>query len=282
MRNICFKGGRGSPSPFFFLIKEVSILRYIVAFFGLVALIPLYMFKKAFETNILQHELTTEKFIDRAPFQLFFISDIHRRKISNQLIKEIGSSIDIVIIGGDLAEENVSKKLIAENLEKLAQIAPIFFVWGNNDREVGESTIRELIENVNGTLLENQAICVRDDDHRIMIVGIDDVSSGKTNIQQSFVSTKKEDTIIFVSHTPSVFNKVRNEYGPDLSLAGHTHGGQIRLGSFGLYPLGEFNIDHEKATLISNGYGTTFLPLRLGASSECHIVTIHGSAYKKI
>lgn len=237
------------------------------------------MLKKAFETNILHHEISTDKFIDQKPFRLFFISDIHRRKVSNGLIKEVGSTVDIVIIGGDLAEANVPEKLIAENLRKLARIAPVFYVWGNNDREVGESLIRGLIEKVNGTLLENKAVCVRDHGHRIQIVGIDDVSSEKADIQKSFESIHKEDTIIFVSHTPSVFNKVRSVYNPDLLLAGHTHGGQIRLGGFGLYPLGEFVIKDKKATLISNGYGTTFLPLRLGAASECHIVTIQGSTY---
>lgn len=237
-------------------------------------MIPLYMFKKALETNILRHEISMDNF-DHSSFRLFFISDIHRRKISKKLLKEVGSSIDIVIIGGDLAEANVSKKRIEDNLRKLAQLAPIYYVWGNNDREVGEATVRELIEKVNGTLLENEAVCVRDNNHRIMIVGIDDLSSGRADIQKSFESTRTNDTIIFVSHTPSVFKRVRIEHNPDLLLAGHTHGGQIRLGPYGLYPLGELQIKDKKATLISNGYGTSLLPLRLGAASECHIVTIH-------
>jgi predicted MPP superfamily phosphohydrolase len=234
------------------------------------------MFKKALETNILRHDILLEN-IDRSSFRLFFISDIHRRKISKKLLKEVGSTIDIVIIGGDLAEANVSKKRIEYNLRKLAQLGPLYYVWGNNDREVGESTVRELIEKVNGTLVENEAVCVRDNNHRIMIVGIDDVSSGRADIQKSFESTSTKDTIIFVSHTPSVFDRVRIEHNPDILLAGHTHGGQIRLGPYGLYPLGELKIKDKKATLISNGYGTSLLPLRLGAPSECHIVTIYNS-----
>jgi len=64
------------------------------------------MLKKAFETNILHHEVATEKFIDQTPFRIFFISDIHRRKITKKLLTNL-SSIDAVIIGGDMAEANV-------------------------------------------------------------------------------------------------------------------------------------------------------------------------------
>ncbi len=239
------------------------------------------MLKKAFETNILYHEVSTEKFINQKPFRIFFISDIHRRKIPNKLLIN-SSPIDIVIIGGDLAEANVSKERIEDNLRKLAQVAPIYYVWGNNDREVGETTIQQLMEQVNGTILENQAICVRNDHHRVMLVGIDDVSARRANIQQSFEGVKKEDTIIFVSHTPSVFKKVEIAYKPDIKLAGHTHGGQIRMGSIGLYPIGEFVKGDNIASLISNGFGTSLLPFRLGAQSECHVLTIHNSSRKQM
>ena len=37
-----------------------------------------------------------------------FISDIHRRVISNLLIEQVKGKVDLVIIGGDLAEKGVS------------------------------------------------------------------------------------------------------------------------------------------------------------------------------
>jgi len=237
------------------------------------------MLKKAFETNILHHEIATEKFIDQSPFRIFFISDIHRRKITKKLLTNL-SSIDAVIIGGDMAEANVPITRIADNLKKLAKVAPIYFVWGNNDREIGESIIQDVIHQVNGKILENQAICVRDERHRIMLVGVDDVSSGRANIQRSFESIKNGDTVVFVSHTPSVFKKVQNAYDPDILLAGHTHGGQIRLGPLGLYPAGKFIKKRNHATLISNGFGTTLLPFRLGAPAECHVLTLYNANQK--
>ena len=57
-------------------------------------------------------------------------------------------------------------------------------------------------------------------------------------------------------------------------LAGHTHGGQIRIGKLGLLEKGSFHTNSNQAKLISNGYGTSTVPLRLGAPAECHVITI--------
>ena len=58
-------------------------------------------------------------------------------------------------------------------------------------------------------------------------------------------------------------------------LAGHTHGGQIRIGKYGLQEKGSFRMKQGRAKLISNGYGTSTLPLRLGAAPECHVIEIN-------
>ena len=58
-------------------------------------------------------------------------------------------------------------------------------------------------------------------------------------------------------------------------LAGHLHGGQIRIGPIGIYEKGSYRLKENRAELISNGFGTTGVPLRLGAKSECHIITLH-------
>ena len=59
---------------------------------------------------------------------MFFISDIHRRKIDDKLLAKIQSAheIDVVIIGGDLAEKGVPLTRIAKNIRKLAQLGRYF------------------------------------------------------------------------------------------------------------------------------------------------------------
>lgn len=254
-------------------------MRYFFSILGLLSLIPMYMFKKAFEINVLHHEINHEAFNNQPPFRLFFISDIHRRKITNHLLRKVGKNMDVVLIGGDLADRRVDSGRLEANLIQLAKIGPITYIWGNNDREVGEEVIREKINQVQGQIIDNCSLILKDGQSTIKLVGIDDVSSGKADIIEAFKGMKNIDYTIFVSHTPSVFSKVVDRYQPNLLLAGHTHGGQIRLGKYGLYPKGKFDDSSNSVTLISNGYGTSLIPFRFGASPECHVITFSGKGY---
>ncbi|MFP3813646.1 serine/threonine protein phosphatase, partial [Bacillus sp. SIMBA_005] len=66
----------------------------------------------------------------------------------------------------------------------------------------------------------------------------------------------------------------RAKFRADLMIGGHLHGGQIRVGPYGVHPQGSYRQREGVMTLVSNGYGTTLLPLRLGAKPECHIIDI--------
>ncbi|MFP3427999.1 hypothetical protein, partial [Pseudoalteromonas sp. SIMBA_162] len=69
---------------------------------------------------------------------------------------------------------------------------------------------------------------------------------------------------MFISHNPELFGKVKHNENIKLKLGGHFHGGQIRFGPFGMHQPGFFKVEKGVATLISNGYGTTMVPLRFG------------------
>ena len=47
---------------------------------------------------------------------LFFISDIHRRMISEKIIEQVQGKVDVVIIGGDLTERGVPFERVKENI----------------------------------------------------------------------------------------------------------------------------------------------------------------------
>jgi len=254
-------------------------MRYLVSIIGVILLVPLLMMKKAFEINVRHQDIELEKYQGEKPVTIFFISDIHRRKITNRLLRKVNGEIHAVIIGGDLAEKGVPLSRIEQNIKALAKIGPIYYVWGNNDREVGAHHIRKYIQNVGGIVLENEAICLTNMEQPVWLIGLEDVSSGHADIEKSFENVPNNDPVIFVSHTPFVFDKVRNRFHSDLLLAGHTHGGQIRLGKWGYYQKGALTTCQNEVTLISNGFGTTLVPLRLGAPAECHVLSIkHGSS----
>lgn len=204
---------------------------------------------------------------------IFFISDIHRRRVSRELIKKADGPFDAVIIGGDLAEGGVPEARIRKNIHRLAELGPIYYVWGNNDREAGESLIRSAISEVGGTVLDNESAELMNGTVRWMLVGTDDTSSFNVNIETAFKDVNDGDAVIFVSHSPEVFRMLDGRK-PEVRMAGHTHGGQIRLGRFGMLEKGRFRSDNGRVELVSNGYGTTLVPLRLGAPAECHTIRL--------
>lgn len=254
--------------------RIVTVKKFICFLVSITSILFVFMFINAKKKNVITHKMNIEgDTIHHSTLNLFFISDIHRRKIDDKLLSKLNSDIDIVIIGGDLAEKGVPLSRISENIRKLSYLGPIYFIWGNNDREVGEKSIREIVTSHGGTILDNESAPIPG--HPIWgILGTDDPSSRCVDVNATLREVNNYKKTILVTHTPALFRKVECIFHPDLMLAGHTHGGQIRIGKLGLFEKGSFQMNGSRGKLISNGYGTSTLPLRLGAMPECHIIQI--------
>lgn len=253
------------------MIKKIALTTMSI-FSGFV----FFMFFNAHKRNVIYHELDvrTKPGVSKQ-LSLFFISDIHRRTIDKRLLAQAVKygPLDYVIIGGDLAELGVPLSRISENLHMLSKLGPIYYVWGNNDREVGEEELREILLQNGAKILDNKTVSIPD--HPTWcLCGTDDPSSRNVDIKKAIRSFETYEHSIFVTHSPSVFRKVEPLIEPDLMLAGHTHGGQVRVGKYGLQEKGKYQLIGKRAKLISNGYGTSTLPLRLGANPECHVIVI--------
>ncbi len=91
----------------------------------------LVMYTEATRNTVLEHTLIFEEF--PKSFQkvnIFFISDIHRRGISNSLIEQVKGKVDLVIIGGDLAEKGVPLSKISANIQMLKSDSSCIFCMG--------------------------------------------------------------------------------------------------------------------------------------------------------
>ena len=169
-----------------------------------------YMYFFAKRKNVIYHSFSVRKNSqDCRELSIFFISDIHRRRIDERLLKKVRSLglIDIVIIGGDLAEGGVPLSTIDQNVERLSQLAPLFFIWGNNDREVGEEEIRKIIKKHGGTILDNSNASI--DGHPLWgVCGTDDPSSGNVDVEAALRNAEEYTYLIVATHTPSLFRKV--------------------------------------------------------------------------
>lgn len=231
-----------------------------------------YMWKVAHENTVKTHVMSLKGKAET--LRVFFISDVHARRIDDALIAQL-ERIDIIIIGGDFCDERVSLQQVEDNLAKLVCIAPTYFVWGNNDRELGEPNLLDTFDRYNVFELNNGNVRLTQYENPWVLAAINDTSKRDYNIDAAFANTTDEDFVIYISHNPQVFARTVPKYAPKLMLGGHLHGGQIRVGRFGMHENGAFIQKETHAELISNGYGTTLVPLRLGAHPETHIIEIN-------
>ncbi|QTD42200.1 metallophosphoesterase [Sporosarcina sp. Te-1] len=255
-----------------------GLLKLTGIFFLAASGLAVCMLMNARQRNVRFHELeVADETDDRKKLTVLFISDIHRRVIDKRLLKKIKKHgwLDVIIIGGDLAERGVPIQRVEQNVRELAVLGKsLYYIWGNNDREVGETSIRDIVAKYNGIILDNMNVPIPEHPDWC-IVGTDDPSSKNVDVHSAMGGTDQFEHILVATHTPSLFRKIKDYANPTIMMAGHTHGGQIRFGPFGLHDKGAFTIQNRSAQLISNGYGTSLLPLRLGAPPECHILHIY-------
>lgn len=246
----------------------------ILVFVG--GILLLYMYRQAFEERVLSHELRFKEFPESfGSVTIFFISDIHKRRITEKIIAEAKGKADLVIIGGDLVEKGVELDTVAANINQLKTIAPVFFVWGNNDYEFNFHELDSLLFHSGVKMLDNTAVKFESKlGEQLIIMGIDDLSLGRSRLDLALQDAGEEGFQVLVSHNPAIANKLEPDHKIKLILSGHTHGGQIRIFGFGPYELGGFKKINGTTLFTSNGYGTTQFPLRLGAKSETHLITL--------
>lgn len=236
-----------------------------------------YMWKMAFANNVLVQELDYDDFPEGfSSLSVFFISDIHRRVVTPEIISKVKGKADIVVIGGDLTEKGVPFSDTAKNLELLASIGPCYFVWGNNDYETDYHQLDSLLLDKKIKILDNTAVTFESSEGngKIALIGVDEISGNRDRLDLAIGDAPSDGFRILVCHNPRITRKVKNEYHIKLILSGHTHGGQIRIFGWGLKEKGKLERTGKYDLLISNGYGTRKLPLRLGAPSETHLLIL--------
>jgi uncharacterized protein len=236
----------------------------------------IYMAFSAFGNRLVEQEVAFTSFpASFGTIKLFFISDIHRRAVSEKILSQVKGKADIVIIGGDLREKGVPLERVEENLLKLKSIGPVFFVWGNNDYEGNYHALDSLLLGHGVKILDNTSTSFESEQgERIILMGVDDLSLKKDRLDLALMDAPEDGFKVLISHNPGIIKKIRRDHSISFVLSGHTHGGQIRLFGLGKYKKGGIERLGDTVLLTSNGYGTTLVPLRLGAHAECHLISI--------
>ncbi len=137
------------------------------------------------------------------------------------------------------------------------------------------------------TLLRDQAIRLEKDGASLVILGVDDWTTGMQDVRTPPSLVDASDCVILLSHNPEAIPTLNTQPASggawiDLALTGHTHGGGVCLFGRELFnPLADderytagWHRENSAKVLISTGIGNTFLPLRLNARPQAYLITL--------
>ncbi|HSX80876.1 MAG TPA: metallophosphoesterase [Candidatus Saccharimonadia bacterium] len=215
---------------------------------------------------------------------------------------------DLAVLTGDLIsnEHDPLEDCIAE-LSRLRAPLGVWGCHGNHERWAGvEARAQALFTRYGMHLLRQQCVALSWRGGRFNLIGVDDQRERARPGEPSSMLRSIEALVrrdipnILLSHNPDTFPRAA-ALGIELSLAGHTHGGQIRFAlrnrqwsparlitpfAVGLYrlPRGPETPPASEETAagpqqcaflyVNPGLGTLGLPLRLGMPPEITVLTL--------
>lgn len=192
---------------------------------------------------------------------------------------------DLVLLGGDFATTSVADfEQAASAFRRFRAPLGVFAVLGNHDHYTRDAAgVKRRIEGEGIEVLENRSVAVRRNGASFLLAGIDDLMAGRPDLDAALDGWSGEEACVLLSHNPDVFfEAARRDVG--LVLAGHTHGGQIRMpGLPVLVRQSRFRLDEGRyragrsELVVSRGIGVVGLPWRIGCPPEAVFLTLRAA-----
>ena len=236
--------------------------------------------------------------LERAPalrgLTIAVISDLHggapfidEAKIDRVVDITNGAHPDLVLLTGDyvitgmLGGRHMAIENIAAHLQRLHPPLGVYAVIGNHDRWEDAGHIADAFEKAGIPVLENAHRLVQGNGRSFYLAGIGDDYTRAADPARALSGLPPGTGAICFTHSPDIFPALPETCR--LTIAGHTHGGQVRLPLLGppyvpsrywqRYVAGTIR-ENGKVLFVSTGIGTSVLPVRLGVPPEVALVQL--------
>lgn len=194
---------------------------------------------------------------------------------------------DLVLVLGDLVIDNVvggtfvEPELIAVELGKLRPPLGTIAVLGNHDWWNDGERITKALAEAGLAVLENESRRIEHGGKSFWIAGVADLWTRKPDIARSLMKAEGDDPVILITHNPDLFPEVPPRVS--LTLAGHTHGGQVNFpligrpivpSKFGQRYASGHVVEDGRHLFVSDGIGTSIIPVRFRVPPAIVILTL--------
>ena len=254
------------------------------------------------------YDIDTDK-ID-GDLTIAFLSDLHGYVYgdnNDRLLKAIDDiAPDAVMCAGDMfigmkIHGRIEYEAGLHVLTELAKKYKVFMANGNHEKKVKTFTkkfgnfydrYKDTLKRAGVIILENDSVNM--ENNKVRVTGLDLPLEYFRKIKKKQMDTgyisklvgsaSKDKYQVLIAHNPQYFPEYA-DWGADLSLAGHVHGGIIRLPLLGgvvspsiaLFPKydgGEFKIG-SKRMILSRGLGTHTIHVRMFNPGEIDVIRLH-------
>ena len=274
-----------------YLLMAGAALPALAMTSGVAGVLGSYNSVKVFELSVRFPNLSP----DLEGFRILHLCDLHLglfyslnnlKELALELEKE---KIDLIAVVGDVADR---LDQLPDALKIIAALNPrygAFATLGNHEYYRGIKQVYRTFKSGPIPLLVNSGEKIQVGSSSIYVGGADDPVSMRwgakygsfydETVERSMRDSDSESFRLLLTHRPWAFD-VAAQSGVDLSLAGHTHGGQLGFMGKSVFDVfnknsylwGEFKIGQNKL-YTSSGIGHWF-PFRLGCPAEAPIITL--------
>ena len=221
----------------------------------------------------------------RAPLRVAWLCDLHygpfirANTVAAWVDATTALSPDLILLGGDMVDYRAPND-VTPLLDQLGRLhAPLgtFAIRGNHEYHWRGDLARfeADLADLGVPVLVNQGRMLRDDLH---LAGADDRWVGGRQFRQALEAREPGSASLLASHQPDLLPRVPEDV--DLTLMGHTHGGQVRIpGLPPLMPRSRIGLDAgwfrvPALGYVSRGLGVTHLPVRINCPAELTVATL--------
>ena len=232
-----------------------------------------------------------------APLRIALVSDIHVGAPGmgmaqlDRLVRVVNEARpDVVLLLGDFVIQGVKggrfvpPETIARQLAGLRAPLGTFAVLGNHDWWFDGPRVARAFTSAGIRVVDDAAVRLRDD-RPFWLVGFGDFWHGQYNVAATLASVTDAAPVVAMTHNPDLFPALTAR--PCLTVAGHTHGGQVAVPIFGRpvvpsrygerYAVGHVQ-ENGRHLYVTSGVGTSILPVRFRVPPEIVVLRLQGGS----
>jgi predicted MPP superfamily phosphohydrolase len=229
-----------------------------------------------------------------AGLRVALLSDLHVgsphwgiERVRELVVQTNAEHPDLILLAGDFMITGIPfgtetpPELIAQALAELRAPLGVVAVLGNHDAWLAGDPVTRAFRARGLTLLENELYSVTRAGVPLTIVGLADLLTRPQRVQQTIDDVPAANTVLVLAHEPDVFPQIGAR--PALTLAGHTHGGQVNVPFLGRvwvpsqfgerYAAGHVS-ENGRHLFVTTGVGTSIIPVRFRVPPELVMLTL--------